>query len=215
MNNTIYHNILKTSLFLLIFYISGEINAQERRFNAGIVAGFTAAQLNGDQSAGYNKVGLTGGIKGIIYLNDRWNLNTEFLFSQRGSRYPTGINNPSPGAPFNITTNYVDIPVYATIGDWLSEDETYYRISLDLGAAYGRLISSKVTDTPFDNNVDLFQKSDLYILAGVRYIANRNIAFYFRYNRSLVFLFDRQKTPQLNQDSLLSHFLSVRAEYLF
>ncbi len=215
MNHTTYYGILKSALLLLIFLSSGETKAQERRFNAGIVAGLTAAQLNGDQSAGYNKVGLTGGIKGIIYLTDKWNLNTEILFAQRGSRYPTGINNPSPGVLFNITTNYVDIPVYVSLGDWLSEDETYYRINLDAGFAYGRLISSKVIDTPFDNDPDIFQDSDIYFLAGVRYMVNSHFAFYFRYNRSFVFLFDRRKTPQINQNSLLSHFLTVRAEYLF
>lgn len=213
----LYHlpKILKFCLLPLLLTLVLAANAQEQRFNAGIVAGVTAAQLNGDQSAGYNKVGITGGLRAIIYLNDKWNLNTEILFGQRGSRYPTGINNPTPGLPFNITTTYIDVPVYATIGDWLSSDETYYRINLDMGLAFGRLIGSTTVDTPFDGNNDLFQKNDLYLLAGVRYMVSEHFGLYFRYNRSVIFLFDSRKTPQLNQPPLLSHFLSLRAEYLF
>lgn len=207
--------ILKFCLLPLLLMASLSGRAQEQRFNAGIVAGFTAAQLNGDQNAGYNKVGLTGGLRAIILLSDKWNLNTEILFSQRGSRYPTGINNPTPGFLFNITTNYIDVPVYASIGDWLSEDETYYRVNLDMGLAFGRLIGSTTVDTPFDGNNDLFKNNDLYLLAGVRYMVNAHLGFYFRYNRSIIFLFDSRKTPQLNQPPLLSHFLSLRAEYLF
>lgn len=205
----------KKLIFFLFLLGAISIQAQEQRFNAGLTIGLTAAQLNGDQSAGYNKVGLTGGIRGIILLNDKWNLNTEIIFSQRGSRYPTGLNNPTPGLPFNITTNYIDVPVYATVSDWLSTDETYYRINLDMGLAFGRLVGVTAQDTPFDNSTELFQKNDLYLMAGVRYMVNEHFGFYFRYGRSIVFLFDNQKTPQVNQQSLLSHFLTFRAEYLF
>lgn len=204
----------KTGYFLLLilFFTTQEAFGQGQRFNAGLSAGLTAAQLNGDQSAGYHKVGITGGIRGIIDLNEKWNLNTEIIFSQRGSRYPTGPN--SPGIPFNITTSYIDVPVYATIGDWLSEDQKYYRIQLDLGAAFGRLIGVETIDTPFDNNPEEFQKTDLYVLAGVRYMLNAHLAFNFRYNRSIVFLFNNQKST-LNQRSLLSHFLTLKLEYIF
>ena len=55
--------------FLLLFLLCSalDLQAQRRqRFKAGVIAGITAAQIDGDASAGYNKVGLQGGLRGIV-----------------------------------------------------------------------------------------------------------------------------------------------------
>ncbi len=203
---------------LLLFLLSGwsvTTTAQELTFGATVVAGVTAAQLDGDLSAGYNKVGLTAGLRGTIELSERWTLAMEIIFAQRGSRYPTGINNPNPGFPLNITTSYIDVPVVVSISDWLSADETYYRIHLRGGLAYGRLFNAVARDSPYDASTDLFSDNDLNFLLGVAYNINRKIAVAFRYNRSLTLLFDNNRQAGLNANSLLSHFLTMRVEYQF
>ena len=191
-------------------------SAQDRRFNAAIVAGFNASQLNGDQSAGYNRIGPTAGLRGIISLQKNFYLSTEILYSQRGSRYPTGLNNPTPGAPLKITTNYVDIPVVFTVMDWLNEESDYYRLHFHAGPAFGRLFKASAEFSPYDDDTNLFSKNDFYMLVGVTYFTNAHLGFTFRYNRSVVLLFSNRKhQQQLNANSLFSHFLTLRAEYVF
>ncbi len=216
MSSRILTNFLKFTLLLtLLLVFSPNGQSQELRFGATAVVGLTAAQLNGDANAGYNKLGPTAGLRGTVELSDRWTLAMEITFAQRGSRYPTGLNNPTPGFPLNITTSYVDIPVVISIGDWLSEDETYYRVHLRGGLAYGRLFNVVARDSPYDNNLDLFSDNDFYFLIGASYNINSKIALAFRYNRSLTLLYNNAKNSSFNANSLFSHFLSMRVEYQF
>ena len=205
----------KIFLIAWILLLGMEGTAQEQRFKAAVLLGLNASQLNGDRSAGYNKLGPTGGLRGVVVLGDKWNLSVELLYGQRGSRYPTGLNNPTPGAPLNITTSYIDVPVVISLGDWLSEDETYYRIEVHGGLAFGRLFNAIARDSPYDDNTDLFEKNDLNLVVGASYFVNAHFAFTFRYNRSVLLLYNNSKHPNFNANSLFSHFLTLRAEYLF
>ena len=54
--------------------------------DAGLVAGLNASQIDGDDLAGFDKVGLTGGIKTTMEFESVWRMNMEFLYSERGSR---------------------------------------------------------------------------------------------------------------------------------
>jgi hypothetical protein len=65
-------------LFLLLCNI--QLFAQEsevRTFNATIIAGINASQIDGDFTAGYNKIGLNVGAKAGILLAKRWETGFE------------------------------------------------------------------------------------------------------------------------------------------
>src|SRR5258706_5548033 len=109
------------TLTLMILSLSG--NSQ--RFSAAILGGFNASQIDGDQLAGFDKVGLTGGIKAIINFESKFDLNVEFLYSHRGSR--PDIFNPDYDPDININLIYAELPVYVTLGDWWQEKDKYYK----------------------------------------------------------------------------------------
>ena len=192
--------------------------AYSQRFSAGIVGGLNASQIDGDLLAGFDKVGLTGGVKTVINFESVFDLNVEFLFTQRGSR--PDIFNPEYDPDINITLNYAEIPVYFTLGDWWQEEEQYHKVSAHAGLSYGRLISARTFDYynqplhSLDNLVPYFNDNDLSWLVGASYMMSKKWGVTGRYTRGITPLLSPEK-HNLAIDRLLSYYLTFRIEYYF
>lgn len=189
------------------------------RFKAGAVLGLTASQIDGDLSAGYNKLGLQGGLRVISRLKGRQEASLEFLFSQRGCQNELIPSDYDPN-PFALTLNYVEVPIQWHWKDWLVEYDNdklnFYRVSFNAGLSYGRLINSKVDDDfSWLNGVapDYLTKNDLSILFGFNFMASRKFGFTVRWNRSLVLLYDSRNSPRGGR-SWNQHFLCFQTFYL-
>ncbi len=207
-------NILIAILFFTLTSVS--LNAQQQRFKAGIIVGFNAAQLDGDRSAGYNKLGFVGGLSGVILLTDKMYVNTELLYSQRGSASSLVAGNTND--PFKITTNFIEIPLLFNYKDWYDEEEEYYRFHFHGGFSYGRLISSKVDDGTTNSNLVMasedFNKNDFSYMLGVTFYTGPHLAFTFRWSRSFGVLYFNDST-NIGLPSLQNHLISVRTLYMF
>ena len=59
--------LIPVYLYLLCLF-TPLAEAQSQRFKAGINIGLTAAQINGDESAEFNKLGLTAGVRAYTCL---------------------------------------------------------------------------------------------------------------------------------------------------
>src|SRR5690606_7644143 len=79
-----------------------------QQFKGAVMLGFNAAQINGDDMAGYKKLGLTGGAKIIYDLGEKWFPSMEFLYSQRGSR--NNVFKTSSDNDIHIDLKYIEIP---------------------------------------------------------------------------------------------------------
>jgi len=182
------------------------------------MAGINACQIDGDQLAGFDKVGLTGGIKAIVNMESVFDLNVEFLFSQRGSR--PDIFNPDYDPDIEVNLIYAELPVYFTLGDWWQEEDQYYKVSAQAGLSYGRLISARTfdyfhsSDQSLDNLVPYFNNNDLSWLIGVSYRFNSHWGMTGRYTRSIIPLLSPEK-HNLAAERLLSYFMTFRTEYYF
>jgi len=218
---SVKHNnyIMKKLPFLLLAFLPIVLAAQPR-FRAGAVLGLTASQIDGDLSAGYNKLGFQGGLRVIGRLQGRTEASMEFLFSQRGCQNELIPSEYDPN-PFALTLNYVEVPVQWHFKDWLIEyDEeklNYYKVSFNIGLSYARLISSKVDDDfNWLNGVapDYLKKNDLGIVLGANFFATRNLGFTVRWNRSLLLMYDSRKSPRGGK-SWNSHHLNFQTVYLF
>lgn len=203
--------------FFTILFASTTLSAQEaveRRFKGGIVGGFNLSQIEGDDAAGYNKIGLQGGVRVAIILKEKMDLGVEMLFSQRGS----AARNMNQGAfAFNLTLNYIEVPILFNYMDWLAEDEDYYRLHFHAGFSYGRLISSSSDN---DNNTnftilgDFFRDNDVSWIAGATYYVNENLGFTARYSRSLYpFFVPDENTP--NAKPLIGYQITFQTVYMF
>ncbi len=200
-------------VFLICLFTNKKLIGQQR-FSAGIIAGVTASQIDGDLSAGFNKIGLSGGLKATTFLTDKVDLSFEILFSQRGSVDEIDRNNAFVQQKLHL--NYVAVPVIMGYNDWYDEELEFYHIKFQLGGSYGRLIGSNFSEGTWPvavvNNLN---ENNISWLVGATYYLNPNIGFTFRYNSFITLLFNTKDFPSLNAESLRSRYLDLHALYMF
>ena len=203
---------------LLAFFTMCHLPLSGQRFGAAVVAGTNASQIDGDMLAGFDKLGLTGGLKAIVNLESVFDLNVEFLFTQRGSK--PDIFNPEVDPDIEVHLNYAEIPVYISLGDWWQEEDEYYKVSAHAGLSYGRLITARTFDhvntgdQDLDNLVQYFNNNDLSWLVGISYRLNKNWGLTGRYTREIIPLLSPKK-HDLAIERLLSYYMTFRLEYYF
>jgi hypothetical protein len=188
-------------------------NAQGQ-FSLNGVVGVTASQIRGDDLAGYDKLGITGGLRLSTILKNKADINIELLYSQRGSQSELSRDNALPQVKVNL--DYVEIPVYVSLVDWYIEEDDYYRVQVHGGLSYGRLINSSSIDEvngSLDLLAEAFNKSDFSYLLGATYFASPSLGITARYTRSINNLYDMD--PTLFAKNLKGFFLSFRLEYVF
>jgi hypothetical protein len=201
----------KTFFILFITLIINSLSAQNR-FGGGLLLGFNAAQMDGDRAAGYNKVGLNAGLRGTIRLNDdgKWRLSTEMLFSQRGART---IERDLVITNWQLTLNYLEVPVTVSYLDWYQPEQNYYKVHFSAGLSYGRLFSTQVSEI-FSHPrevVDIFQQNDISYTFGLSYFISRHWGFTTRYTRSFNYLFNPQNH---REDPILSGLAALQGYFL-
>lgn len=210
-------------LFFLLATCIFTTNAYgQQRFRAGIIAGVTASQIDGDNSAGYNKLGLQAGLRAITRLKGRTEASIEFLFTQRGSQNEL-IRNNDFGNTFSLTTNYLEVPVQFHFKDWLVEGDDdepdYYKVSFNGGFSYARLLGTKVDDDLSAIRVvapDYLKKDDFSFILGANFFASRNICLTLRYVRSIGYMYDpRDWNPAPLKSAWNSHSLYFQTAWMF
>ncbi|MBX2814360.1 MAG: PorT family protein [Saprospiraceae bacterium] len=192
-------NIIKFSICLGLFLPAMMLKGQT--FSAAVIAGANAAQVNGDLLAGYNKLGIHGGLRVSVEVANKIDGALELLFSQRGSRSSIGS-----GDPRKMHLNYVEVPLLIGYRDWPNED--YHRMLFEGGLSYGRLISNTVSLAGIEDSVDEFNPNDVSYLLGATYFGSSRVGYSFRYTNSLNFLLNDRERPEFGR--LRSYFLSFR-----
>jgi hypothetical protein len=205
--------ILLFSFFLLPTAYS------QTRFKGGLVAGFNASQMDGDAAAGYHKLGLNAGVRATIALKGRYQLSTDILFSQRGSR--TTENEAI--ITRNCTLNFLEVPVLLHLRDWVkkgNDEQTYYKVGLCAGLSYSRLFSASSNPVfTHEGVLNKFSQNGIAFQAGVQYFQNAHWGFSFKWTRAVSKLFNPEKFPSEPLPSSLpvlrEHFLTFQTMYVF
>jgi hypothetical protein len=211
-----FMNIMQ--ILLLCILILPNSQAQNR-FKGGIIAGFNASQLDGDNAAGYHKVGLNTGLRAVIELKGRYQITTDILFSQRGSRTTENeaiINR-------TCTLNYLEVPVLLSIRDWQKkgdDEQSYYKVGIVAGVSYARLFKASAnTFFPHAGVLDKFSNTDISIQLGIQYFQNAHWGFSAKWARSVTKVFNQKK--YINEPLagglpiLREHYLTFQTMYIF
>jgi hypothetical protein len=198
-------------LFILFFLCarSSGVTAQEGRFGMGLVLGLNASQIDGDNSFGYNKLGLTGGLKGRIFLRDPLELQTGILYSRQGSRSVFLSRNPWD---LHIDLHYVQVPLEVHFKDWLQE-KGYHAFHYFAGLNYGRLVYLSVRDGGFGVPDSGYTQNDISWFLGAQYQISKPLGIALRYTRSFNLLYDRDRVAGSQYRSMLGYFLSLQLVY--
>ncbi len=157
------------------------------RFNAGLILGYNASQIDGDYYKGFSKYGLTGGIRGITRLRSNLEFNIEILYSKKGSkifhnRYAT------PGRSMEqrfIDLTYIDIPVFVKFMS-PSKESSFH---IEVGAIYSRLFNATIKENVLNNPsefvyqeiIDDFKNNDISVLGGIGYTWQNGFSINYRY----------------------------------
>jgi len=162
--------------------------ADSERFSAGVLIGFNSAQIDGDYQAGFDKYGLTGGIRGIARITTQLEFNIEMLYSEKGSKiYSDGfLATANPKKDRIIDLTYVDAPMYFK---WLIKDlpSTWH---VEAGGIYSRLVNTNITENEiiseravsYEEIAVNFDKDDISILLGFGHTWKNGFAFNGRYS---------------------------------
>lgn len=200
---------IKICFFAVIFSCSSLAICAQNAFKGSAVLGFTMSQIDGDGLLGYDKLGISTGLKLEYDLSDRMGMGFELLYSQRGSQ--SGFLGSGDIQRTHI--DYIEIPLYGIIKDWYIEDENYYKIKLHFGLSYGYLMNISSANGLYDEDINQFNTSDISWLMGPTYSINSRWSFSARFTRSFTKLF--KSNNLVNTDSLVSYFWTLRSEYNF
>ncbi|MEO6759224.1 MAG: porin family protein [Saprospiraceae bacterium] len=214
---------LALACFCLAILLPGQVQAQQpQRFSAGLILGLTASQIDGDQSAGFNKLGLQAGLRGIAKLGKRTDASVEILYSQRGSQ-STIIKEQYDPFYFTLRLDYIEVPVQWHYKDWKvtgeDGDPDWYKAAFNIGLCYARYMGTKTKGDPQGLDVvalDFLKKNDLAFVVGLTFMASRHFGFTARYVRSLTSMYDpRDYDPAPSRYSLINRSLNFQMVYLF
>ena len=153
---------------------------EERDFiRTSIVAGIGANQIEGDVIKGYTKPGAILGAAARFSITDKLAFQPEVLYSQKGSRSTEEQFNAHGYIRWKL--NYVEIPVLLTY-------EIFPKFTLLGGGTFGYLLGAKqdFSGVGYEDQTDLFNKTDLLWVAGLEYQIWDALSLDMRMSRSLV-----------------------------
>lgn len=211
--------LLRIIAFIALFCVATREGFGQQRFQAGIIAGLTASQIDGDRSAGYNKIGYQAGLRGVVILPKKQRMSIELMYTQRGAQ--SALIRSAGYADFSLTNNFIEVPVQWHYLDWLDdtdEDNPFYKVQLNAGLAYGYLISSKVDDegSAISTVIPKFNKNDVSFVCGVTFFTGPHFGLSFRYTKSLGLLYDAVKNDgKPFATSWHPHNLCFQGQYIF
>lgn len=182
-------------LLLTVLSVTNISYAQDIR--AGIITGVNLSQVDGDNIAGFYKIGLNVGGAGIWQFNEKFSGAFEIIYSQKGSSSsPTG----NPGVQkLKFKFDYVDVPVIFRYHD--------RAVSFGAGFTIGSLVSQYVEVAGLGLQSTL-SKRDFNILAEGNYMINEKLALNIRYSISLLGI------GVYNGRNLTNRFISIRLMYI-
>ncbi len=193
---------------LFFIFISSSCLMSQRAFDAAVVAGLTASQLGGDSLSGYDKLGLTAGLKLSYDIDDKFDVNMELLYVQKGSRPSVGF---STGGDDATTLNYVELPVYGQINDWYVEKEDYHKVGAFVGLSYAYLIAVGTSNNILAGQEGDFKTHDISGRIGIYYSFTKRLTFRTFYTDSFVNVLDSDTLFRTN--ALDSFNWTFRIEY--
>lgn len=157
-----------------------------RTFYGGLLLGMNAAQVDGDNYAGYKKFGINAG--GIMYIRIAENLagSVELLYSQKGAR-SDGAQKSGPAIiqKYKVTLDYAEIPLQINYFD-------KRRSHFGAGFSIGRFISAKESGealylpNPVDFEKYPFNKMDYNFIIGGNLHLYQGLFLNARFQYSLV-----------------------------
>ena len=191
------------SIFFFYFLFVGNTFAQ--KFDANIEFGFNTAQIDGDLFAGYNKLGLHGGLAVEYALTNEWRIGSGLFYNALGSQKEIQIGSTTPEEQQKIQLTYVTVPLMVSY-DLANNNDRGWRFAGGLQASY--LINSKIQDRLDDAILEYFNELDISAALAVDYQLSSYWSIGVKASESITLIFNNNKVQEINANSLRNRFLT-------
>ncbi|GAB4132785.1 MAG: porin family protein [Raineya sp.] len=179
-------------VFLLNFYTFGQ------NFSIGPIVGLNIANLSGDIENNSFKVGFAGGAFANYSITNEFGLTGQLLYSQQGANIEFG------NVEDKIRLDYLQVPVLGAY--YFGKDK--FRPKVLLGPQFGFLLSAKDKDgNDFDSNGQIFETSDISIVAGAGF--NYNLAPKIWLNADVRYNFGTSNISKISGEELRNQHFAV------
>ncbi len=218
---------IKSFIFSLILLFSSQIVTyaqsnyylqKDRTFYGGVVVGSNFAQIDGDNFAGYRKIGLNAG--GILYteIAPKLAASIEILYSQRGSTAKKSqLSNTRQFliSQYDIDLHYAEVPLQI---HYFDKRKSHF----GGGFSYSQLIGSDETATTnnqmFNDTADFnnysFRKFDINFVIGGNLHLIKGLYLNVRFQYSLLPV-RTAIHPEFGRAEQYSNMWVMRLMYLF
>ncbi len=102
---------MKKFCFVLLLLSFCGVNSFAQSFNAGLIAGPTFCQVDGDNYAGFHQLGFTAGAYANLPLDDYFAVQMELKYSLLGAHSSDKEVNEYYYNPYSLRLHYAEIPL--------------------------------------------------------------------------------------------------------
>ena len=149
-------------------------------WGGGIIAGFSASQIDGDSYGGYKKLGPVLGGFARYEFNEKFSLQPEIVYNQRGAR------EVKDATFYHVRNNYIDVPVMLNYRAWSNGNQS---IQVQAGPQFGALLGATGAVGDKDNKVDIsgsFNRFNLDGVGGADFYVASNLSINGRFGYSII-----------------------------
>lgn len=170
---------------------------REGLFKAWFHAGVNGAQIDGDNFAGYDQIGLDAGVGILFRFHKYFSFSTSIDYSMKGARQQLV---PNPNAPslykYQVQWDYVEVPLMINVHD---KDLVIFGLGLQPGimVRYHQWDSNNdnVTSNPPEGQPHVF---DLEGVAALHVLVIKKVTFGLKFSYSILKLRGPSVTNRLN-----------------
>lgn len=225
-------------VILILSLILMAASAYPQKFIGSVIAGGNLTQVDGDEVAGYYKMGFNGGMSVTLPLDDKyhWYGTIELLYTQKGS-YQTALRanaslhdtnrlylqNEDFSVPFNrkikykLNLDYVEVPVV------FHYEDHHTGCAFGLGFSWSRMVRAHEIENGWTTTTDVrsktYKTNDWSVIADAQIRLYKGLKLNFRFQYSLLPLRVREYYDSYKQEKWTrkeyNNVITVRLIYSF
>ena len=185
---------MKRLFYILVFSVLlsfGSTIAKAQSFNAGLIAGPTFCQVDGDHYAGFHQLGFTAGAYANLPLEENFSVQMELKYSLLGahsSHYEITERIP-PLKPYSLRLHYAEIPLMLqyNLGVFRVSGRSLDFLTLEAGiSADVRLRATEDVDADYQVTTSRWSPISATANAGVHVAFNDHLGLGARFMYSVV-----------------------------
>jgi hypothetical protein len=186
----------------------------ERTFVGGLTLGVNFSQVDGDNFAGFNKIGLNGGVVTYFMLDDRVAGSMELNYAQKGTTATKG-QLPLSGYSlktinqYSIDLKYLEVPLQVLYFD---KSHSSFGAGVSYGALFGQ---SEQYNTVEQTKLYPFRRSDISALLSGNLKLTKHFFANFRFAYSLYNIRKDVPVELFHRGQTFVRQYTLRCMYLF